>query len=240
MVAIPGGKFLMGSLGYGRESPQHYVTVSLFYMGKYPITQSQWQAVASLPKMEFDLNPNPSRFKGDNRPVESVSWYGAVEFCARLSKATGKDYRLPSESQWEYACRAGTSTPFHFGETLTDQLANYDATRTYADEKPGQYREQTTPVGSFPPNGFGLYDMHGNVLEWCLDPWHDNYKGVPANDQVWQGNGNDNRSPLRGGSWLVDPNRCRSAFRLNDIGIGRVSYGNQFGFRVLCVAPRTF
>ncbi|KYC37045.1 sulfatase-modifying factor protein [Scytonema hofmannii PCC 7110] len=218
MVAIPGGQFLMGSpeseLGrYDWESPQHTVTIQPFNMGKYPITQAQWQAVAAFPKIEIDLNPNPSHFKGANKPVEQVSWDDAVEFCARLSQKTEKNYRLPSESEWEYACRAGTTTPFHCGETITTDLANYNGNFTYANGVKGEYREQTTDVGKFLPNGFGLYDMHGNVLEWCQDAWHDNYENAPVDGTVWTKDpGNQARLP-RGGSWNGASWNCRSAYR---------------------------
>ena len=192
IVSIPGGKFLMGTEEreiermvkkydwefFRSEKPQHEVTVKPFYMGKYQVTQAQWKALAALPKEKRDLDVAPSYFKGENLPVERVSWYDAEEFCARLGKKKGKEYRLPSEAEWEYACRAVTPpifkeersyTPFHFGETITGDLANYRATNTYAEEAPGEYRTETTVVGSFPPNGFGLYDMHGNVWEWCQD-----------------------------------------------------------------------
>jgi formylglycine-generating enzyme required for sulfatase activity len=239
MVAIPPGQFKMGSPdGQGRddERPQHLVTVSAFFMGKYPITQAQWKAVASLPKIERDLSLNPSNFSGNNRPVEKVSWYDAVEFCQRLSKATGRDYRLPSEAQWEYACRGGTTTPFYFGETITPDLANYDGNYIYAQGPKGIYRQETTPVGKFPPNAFGLYDMHGNVREWCADAWHNNYKDAPTDGSVWIENGDDNRSLLRGGSWCGDPSYCRSAYR--SVNYRRGSYGS-LGFRVVCGAGRT-
>ena len=111
---------------YSNESPQHEVTVKSFFMGKYPVTQAQWKVVAALPQVNRKLNPDPSIFKGNDRPVETVSWYYAVEFCDRLSKLTGKSYRLPSEAEWEYACRAGTTTPFHFGKIITTDLANYN------------------------------------------------------------------------------------------------------------------
>jgi formylglycine-generating enzyme required for sulfatase activity len=288
MVAIAGGTFLMGSStnekdSYEDERPQHEVTVPPFAMGKYPITQSQWRAIAERTdlKVEKDLDPDPSYFKDPpkpplereasdsppfegarggsptrwDRPVERVNWYDAVEFCARLSKLTGKEYRLPSEAEWEYACRAGTTTPFYFGETITGELANYDARKTYADEPKGEYRRQTTPVGQFPPNAFGLYDMHGNVWEWCLDPWHKNYQGEPPRDgSVWDENNNDNRYQsllistkelladkqirvLRGGSWYNDPNDCRSAYR--DHYVRRDNNFNLGGFRVVCGAGRT-
>ncbi len=200
MVAIPSGKFLMGSPeGEGDESekPQHEVTVQPFFMSKYLVTQAQWRVVAALLKVNRDLNPDPSRFKGDNRPVEYVSWSDAVEFCARLYRKTGREYRLPSEAEWEYACRAGTTTPFHFGETITDKLANYDAENIFANEPKGEYREQTTPVGTFPPNSFGLYDMHGNIWEWCADAWHENYQGAPTDGSAWISD-NDNQKNAPG------------------------------------------
>ena len=167
------------------ESPQHRVTVSTFFISRYPVTQAQWQAIASLDKVDIDLKADPSRFKGDNRPVEQVNWYDAVEFCARLSRETGREYILPSEAEWEYACRAGTTTPFHFGETITTDLANYNGNYTYGSGPKGVYREETTPVGSFSPNAFGLSDMHGNVWEWCEDNWHNNYEGAPTDGSAW-------------------------------------------------------
>lgn len=172
MVTIPMGTFFMGSPSGepGRnddESPQHEVFVSPFFLSKYPITQAQWSAIAALPQVKRTLKLDPSHFKGDQRPVEQVFWHDAVEFCERLSRKTGREYRLPSEAEWEYACRAGTTTPFHVGETLTTDLANYSGL-VYQQELGGQYCEETTAVGSFPPNAFGLCDLHGNVWEWCL------------------------------------------------------------------------
>ncbi len=224
-----------------RERPQHQVTIKLFYLGKYLVTQAQWQAVAVLPQVNRRLNPNPSFFKGVNRPVEQVSWYDAVEFCSRLSQYTGRHYRLPSEAEWEYACRAGTTTPFHFGETITTDLANYRGTDnepyttwlgSYGKGSKGIYREETTEVGSFGvANNFGLYDIHGNVWEWCEDNWHENYKGAPTDGSAWV-NDNDYRM-LRGGSWILNPVYCRSAYRYS------YSAGDSydtFGFRVACSA----
>ncbi|MGD2180369.1 SUMF1/EgtB/PvdO family nonheme iron enzyme [Lusitaniella coriacea] len=208
MVCIPGGIFWMGSSeweGNKEESPQHRVRLKPFFLSKYPITQAQWEMV---------MGNNPSRFKGKNRPVEQVSWYEAEQFCGRLSGQTGKPYRLPSEAEWEYACRGGTATPFHFGETITTDLANYNGRDINVRASKGIYREQTTDVGEFFPNAFGLYDMHGNVREWCADCWHEDYKGAPGDGTPWLAH--NRRSPrlLRGGAWLANPDDCRCASRL--------------------------
>ena len=231
MVSIPGGKFTIGSpeserrwrskiIGaWGKEEgPQREVTISPFFMGKFPITQAQWQAV---------MGNNPSEFKGANKPVENVTWNDAVEFCQRLSRKTGKTYRLPREAEWEYACRAGTTTPFNFGETITADLANYNGTQTYGNAPKGSYRAQTTPVGYFQvANNFGLYDMHGNVWEWCADPWHETYRGIPTDGSIWELGGDDSFRLLRGGSWSLYPTHCRSAVRTrNSPGSRRSNYG---------------
>jgi formylglycine-generating enzyme required for sulfatase activity len=251
MTLIPAGEFLMGSPEdeperRENESPQHRVSVPQFFLGTYPVTQAQWRAVANLPKYERDpstklrasLNPNPSEFSGDNRPVERVSWYDAVEFCQRLSQHTGRDYRLPSEAEWEYACRAGTQTPFYFGETIATDLANYNGDYVYGRGKKGEYRQETTDVGSFPANRFGLFDMHGNVWEWCADDWHNNYEGAPTDGSAWIDNKEkkDSRKLLRGGSWNVDPLLCRSALR--DWRQTVITY-HVNGFRVACASART-
>ncbi len=253
LMEIPGGTFMMGTEDeeierlvkkfgwdrFRREKPSHRVTVSSFYMGRYPITQAQWQAIAATAKIAIDLETNPSHFKGDELPVERVNWYQATEFCQRLSRETKREYRLPSEAEWEYACRAGTTTAFHFGETITTDLANYRATETYADEPTGKYRGKTTPVGYFQAaNAFGLYDMHGNVWEWCADTWHNNYYGAPTDGSAWTKNGDDNRSPLRGGSWFSNPYDCRSAYRNSDF-LRRVNINYDSGFRVVCGAGGT-
>ncbi|MBR8835277.1 MAG: formylglycine-generating enzyme family protein [Stigonema ocellatum SAG 48.90 = DSM 106950] len=239
MVAIPHGTFLMGSPsteeGHRKEeSPQHEVTVPPFFMGKYPVTQAQWRAVAALEQVNRELNPDPSNFKGDNLPVEKISWYAAVEFCDRLSKHTKKDYRLPSEAEWEYACRAGTTTPFHFGETITSDLANYNAKYTYGDSPKGEGRSKTTEVGSFGvANAFGLYDMHGNLWEWCADHWHDNYNAATTDSSAWI-NENNYQTLLRGGSWNYYPQFCRSANRYR---YAPDNVNVNIGFRVVCVPP---
>ncbi|MEH2336781.1 SUMF1/EgtB/PvdO family nonheme iron enzyme [Nostoc sp.] len=246
IVAISGGTFMMGlpeGEGHSSEKPQHEVKVQPFFMGKYPVTQAQWQAVTSLPQVNRELKPDPSCFKGENRPVERVSWFEAVEFCDRLSHHTAKSYRLPSEAEWEYACRAGTTTPFHFGETITSELANYDANYTYGAGVKGTYRLQTTEVGSFEvANAFGLYDMHGNVLEWCLDDWHNNYEGAPTDGSAWFDNNKlsqkQKNAVLQGGSWINYPEDCRSASRVNYLRAERDIFDNVIGFRVVCGVGR--
>ncbi|MDX2256019.1 MAG: formylglycine-generating enzyme family protein [Pseudanabaenaceae cyanobacterium bins.39] len=293
MVSIPSGEFIMGSSldeenSRDSERPQHLVKVPAFFMGKYPITQAQYEAV---------MGTNPSRFKdkpdSPSRPVEQVSWEDAQAFCQKLSELTGREYRLPSEAQWEYACRAKSSIPlppvsarlisanyvrissvvpreeenhsnvnllsqftedttplpegekgkiyppFHFGETISTKVANYNGEYVYGMGEKGEYREETTAVGSFKvANEFGLYDMHGNVWEWCEDDWHDNYKGAPTDGSVWMDakskESNKNRHPLRGGSWFNVPRYCRSACRLNDLLDGRA---DTIGFRVISFAP---
>lgn len=200
-------------------------------MGKYPVTQAQWRQVASLPKIDRNIDPNPSYFQGDDRPVEQVSWYDAKEFCLRLSQKTGRNYRLPSETEWEYAARANTTTPFHFGQTITTDLANYDGNYTYRKEPTGYYRGQTTPVGYFNiANLFGLYDLHGNVWEWCLDYWHYNYQGAPTDGSPWLASYTDTTRVIRGGSWGIFPSDCRCAYR-NHFAIDFPV--NHIGFRVV-------
>ncbi|MDJ0615925.1 MAG: SUMF1/EgtB/PvdO family nonheme iron enzyme [Calothrix sp. MO_192.B10] len=263
MVYIRGGTFMMGTEDeeierliqkfqsvyksdakdwFRRERPQHQVKLQPFYIGKYQVTQAQWRAVAAFDRVNRDLNPNPSCFKGDNRPVEIISWDDAVEFCSRLSKYTNRSYRLPSEAEWEYACRAGTNTPFHFGETITDKLANYAASSsTFANERKGKSQGGTTPVGKFPPNAFGLYDMHGNVWEWCQDTRHDNYNNAPTDGSAWIGNDDSSRM-LRGGSWNSFPGLCRSASRIskyskvsnNSLCDPKDIKNSLYGFRVVC------
>ena len=245
MVEISAGNFLMGSPSgeEGRDDTeaQRRVTVPALRMGRFPITQAQWKVVAGLEKVERELNASPSKFKGPDRPVESVSWHDAIEFCRRLSRHTKRNYILPSEAQWEYACRAGSTTPFHFGETLTTELANYDGNSTYGQGPKGTYREQTTDVGSFPANAWGLQDMHGNVWEWCLDRWHPSLAKGPTDGSAWQEpapelakEDQEDWRLLRGGSWLSLPANCRSAYRLIAPPVSR---GSNIGFRV-CYLPQ--
>ena len=248
MMQIPAGTFFMGSPPdeIGRlesEGPQHKVTLSQFFMGKYPVTQAQWRVVSALPQVNRELKVDPSHFKGDLRPIGSVSWYNAVEFCDRLTILTNRQYRLPSEAEWEYACRAGTTTPFHFGKTITTDLANYRGTDneqfkwsgSYGDGPKGEYREETTPVTQFEgANAFGLCDLYGNVWEWCQDYWHDNYESAPTNGSAWIEGGDLDRHIRRGGSWYFNPRNCRSAHRN---GFEHSSVFSDTGFRVCCSAP---
>ena len=260
LVEIPAGTFLMGSPldepeRTAAEGPQHEVTLQGFFLSQTPITQAQWRQVAEWTKQPaehwgHELKPNPSRFRdqpdSDQRPVENVSWHDAMEFCRRLSQRTGRTYTLPSEAQWEYACRAGSITPFHFGPAITPELANYDGNYTYADGTKGEYRQQTTPGGMLPANAWGVHDMHGNLLEWCMDHWYGNYEGAPSDGSAWvyptdpskmptQKTGNDSKEEtrlLRGGSWGHYPRDCRSAHRGHD----RPDYAyDSVGFRVVCL-----
>jgi formylglycine-generating enzyme required for sulfatase activity len=267
LLWIPPGRFWMGSPETeperrDSEGPQHLVQLQGFFMSQTPITQAQWREVAGWQERPGEqwgreLKTDPSRFQSnegqgekkvrllegesntDNRPVEQVSWLDAIEFCHRLSKRTGRAYTLPSEAQWEYACRAGTTTPFHFGDTISPELANYDGNYAYADGPKGIYCEQTTPVGMFPANAWGLHDMHGDVWEWCLDEWHEGYEGAPTDGRAWVDGTEGDKSKetkktrlLRGGSWSGVPWYCRSAFRALD----RPVYANFYvGFRVVCL-----
>ncbi|MFN5064298.1 MAG: SUMF1/EgtB/PvdO family nonheme iron enzyme [Aphanizomenon sp.] len=232
MIAIPGGTFLMGSPEneverFSDESPQHEVTVPGFFIGKYQLTQLQYQTI---------MGTNPSYFKGDNRPVEGVGWEDAVKFCQKLNHRTLGNYRLPSEAEWEYACRAGTKTPFHFGDNVTTDLVNYNGNYPYPSAPKGKYREQTTDVGIFPPNAFGLYDMHGNVWEWCEDERHENYINAPTDGSSWQSRISLGQKVLRGGCWHDYARYCRSACRLKSPCCSRNYF---YGFRVVLSPSRS-
>jgi formylglycine-generating enzyme required for sulfatase activity len=244
LMLIPDGEFLMSTSedeaeSSDRERPQHLVRIShtsQFLMGRYPVTQAQWRVVAGYDQITKNLDPDPSGFKGDNHPVERVSWEDAQEFCGRLSAKMGMNYRLPSEAEWEYACRAGSITPFHFGEIITTEVANYNGEYAYNNGATGVYRQETTEVGIFPANEWGLHDMHGNVFEWCEDDWHENYEGAPDDGSAWIDSGRTNMTKLlRGGSWIFDPGNCWSASRNSDSCVK--SYYD-VGFRVCCEPPR--
>ena len=215
LVAIPGDSFQLGF----PPKPQDDVRLAPFWMGRYPITQAQWRIVTRLPRVNRALDPDPSDFKGDTRPVELLSWFDAVEFCDRLAAHTHRDYRLPTEVEWEYACRAGTTTPFHFGQTISTDLANYNGAFSVGSGLEGEFRKQTTPVGSFPANAFGLYDMHGNVWEWCQ-----------ADGEVM---GGELRKPLCGGAWSDGPWHARSGSRHY---LDSTWASDSVGFRVVCAA----
>ena len=230
LVRIPEGKFMMGSNEHDLEKPIHEVSLQELWMGKYTVTQKQWQTV---------MGNNPAYFKGDNLPIDSVSWHDAKDFCEKVSKSTGKNFRLPTEAEWEYACRAATNTPFHFGEIITPDLVNYNGKSPFSIASKGEYREKTVDVNAFEPNKWGVYQMHGNIFEWCLDDWHDDYSTKPVRlkqngNEPW-GKMNSIKDDLRsrsirGGSWGNIALNCRSAFR------GRSSSHSHIfnlGFRVV-------
>ena len=224
LVEVPGEAFMMGTGGFGGyedERPSHWVQVPAFLIGKYPVTQQQWNQVTRKEK--------PFRSMGPWRPADRISWMDAEAFCKALSKKSGRPYRLPGEAEWEYACRAGSGTAFHFGETITTDLANYVGEFTYQNEPKGIYRHVSTEVGQFPPNAFGLYDMHGNIWEWCADDWHDNYTGAPVDGSAWKSRYETVYRVLRGGSWHEPPINCRSATRLK---MDAREADDLFGFRV--------
>ncbi|MFZ0407624.1 MAG: formylglycine-generating enzyme family protein [Cyanobium sp.] len=264
MVRIPAGSFQMGSAeqepGHeANEGPLHEVTLAEFLIGQTPITQAQWRAVARWQERRGErwgreLNPEPAKFQGeearllagetntDERPVERVSWEDAIEFCSRLSQRTGRNYTLPSEAQWEYACRAGTSTAYCFGAIIYSDLANFrgtDASRFNSPTPDPQplFREQTTPVGMFAANAWGLHDMHGNVWEWCLDSVRSSYEGAPCDGSAWV----DSQAPkekqriARGGSWSKPPRFCRSAYRSPAKADVTDEPYDDVGFRVVCL-----
>jgi formylglycine-generating enzyme required for sulfatase activity/energy-coupling factor transporter ATP-binding protein EcfA2 len=241
MVEVLGGEFMMGSPeeeeeGKWWERPTHKVKISPFLIGKYPITREQWRLVATLPKVELDLKADPSTYGEEgvpesiiNRyPVTTFTWYEAVEFCKRLSRLSGQkgkgyQYRLPSEAQWEYACRAGTETPYHWGQKITPALGNY-IKKSLA---------RPTPVGRFQvANAFGLCDVHGNVWEWCEDLWHNTYDGATEDGRAWLNDNNNDDRLLRGGSFVSNSAYCRSAFRNNNDPDNRF---NTVGVRVVAV-----
>jgi formylglycine-generating enzyme required for sulfatase activity len=247
LTLIPAGKFQMGSPAAEAErndnEPQHEVEITKpFYMGVYEVTQAQYQKV---------MGKNVSRFRGPDLPAENVRWVWAVDFCKRLSalpaeKKAGRVYRLPTEAEWEYACRAGSRTPFHYGDSLSSKQANFNGNYPCGKADKGPYLRQTSKVGSYKPNAWGLYDMHGNVQEWCSDFYDSGYyKKSPKKDPKGPEKGvlptgfKNRGTPgegqyymvVRGGSWLDEARGCRSAYRwraMPDDGYQIV------GLRVVC------
>ena len=230
LIGIPGGRFLMGSPEdelerEKEESPQHQVSIRPFLLGKYPVTQAQWQAI---------MGTNPSKFADadvsqSKKPVERVSWIDCNLFCEKLSHTIGREFRLPTEAEWEYAARGRTTTPFHFGTTIGTSLANYNGEDIYGSGFEGENRRQTTDVDCFSPNLFGLYDLHGNVAEWCADSWHDSYDNAPTDGSARTSNNPKDLKVLRGGSWLHLPGSCRSAQRIKSEPKNK---SDAFGFRI--------
>jgi formylglycine-generating enzyme required for sulfatase activity len=225
MVRIPGGVFTMGAPedeagSNGGERPQHQVTVPPFYFGKSTVTIAQWRAVMGAPPERMQAITG-SFGASPRQPAVRVSYLETEAFCARLSETTGRCYRLPSEAEWEYACRAGTTTPFAFGETITPGMVNYRESG----------RAATVAAGSHAvANGFGLFDMHGNVWEWCRDLWHGDYRGAPADGSAWLGDSDIRTRVLRGGAWSHAAKYCRSATRslTGDV----TARSSKIGFRV--------
>lgn len=244
LTEIPAGEFLMGSAtddpgAVEDEFPQHKVTITRpFFMGVYEVTQGEFAAV---------MEENPSSFQkggllreGDEAdpsrlPVDNVTWHKAVEFYRKLSevaaeKAAGRVYRLPTEAEWEYACRAGTTTPFHYGDSLSSTQANFNGAFPFGKGEKGPFLNRTQTVGSYAPNAFGLYDMHGNLFEWCEDRFDRSYyRRSPAVDP--RGPETGTYRVIRGGDWYSDGRDCRSAFRYADVPEGRFY---ALGFRVVC------
>jgi formylglycine-generating enzyme required for sulfatase activity len=226
LVFIPAGKFKMGS-NDDREKPIHDVTLKEFWIGKYAVTNAQWEAVMGTKPWES----SNVKFHGQNQPVINVSWNDCIKFSQTLSQKTLKYFNLPSESQWEYACLAGDgNTDFHFGDVITPDLVNYDGSRPYGDAPKGEYRERTVDVQNFTPNAYGLYQMHGNVCEWCEDVWHENYYGAPNDGTAWLNGGEKDRHIMRGGSWFTNALNCISKVRY--AGSSNGSY-DHVGFRVV-------
>ncbi len=265
MGMLPGGGFQMGAAigewpNKSAESRRSMpMQVAPFAIGRTTITQQQWLSVCeSHPEtLRWPLLPDPSAFKGKNLPVETVSWQEAVEFCDRLSAITKRRYRLPTEAEWEYACRAGTTTAFHFGPTITSELANYCGeggavcgisfgkdvaalsydgvdypSGKYAGGPPGVFNNKTMPVASYPPNAFGLFEMHGNVWEHCMDKWTQRLDWLPSDGSAFQAENGDMRA-LRGGAWSHNPALCRSASR-DRMAQDASGWEGRVGFRVVC------
>ena len=226
MVVVPAGTFMMGSPASeeardGDEGPMHQVTIAQpFAVGKYEVTFAEWEACVTGGGCN-GYRPGDNGWGRGRRPVINVSWEDVQAYVRWLSEQTGEVYRLLSEAEWEYVARAGTTTPFHTGTTISTEQANYDGNFAYGSGRNGEYRGKTVPVGRFPANAFGLYDVHGNVWEWTQDCWNKSYAGAPSNGGAWE-RGACSRRVRRGGSWSNDPRLLRSATR----------YGNTAGNRI--------
>jgi formylglycine-generating enzyme required for sulfatase activity len=248
LVLIPSGRFQMGSteadrkkaLAAGvqqawieRETPQHWVGIEQpLALGRFPVTVGQWRQFVHATGWQRHGEVNwaqPGFRQTEDHPVVGVTWYDAQQYVKWLSEQTGQTYRLPSEAEWEYACRAGTKTAFSFGDEIDTSLANYDGNYSYNGSPKGEYRQGTSRLGVFPPNQWGLYDMHGNVWEWVQDVVHDNYEGAPSTGAAWEEGGDQGRRILRGGSWLYNPRYVRAALRN---GFSAVLSNDIVGFRV--------
>ena len=232
LVWIPPGEFMMGCVPPEAhfEGPVHKVNITKgFWMGKYEVTQAQWNVIIGANPSHFKNGKNGAPQDTSNYPVEDVSWYNCQEFLKKLSQKTGKTYRFPTEAEWEYACRSGTTTAFHYGDSLNSLQANFNGNYPYNDTLIGPHMKKTTEVGYYRPNAWGLYDMHGNVLEWCHD-WdaRDYYKSSPMNDP--QGPSSGENRVIRSGSWTNWAKTCRSASR--NSGKPEFSY-NYYGLRVV-------
>ncbi|MGK5080529.1 SUMF1/EgtB/PvdO family nonheme iron enzyme [Janthinobacterium sp. HLX7-2] len=249
LVLIPSGRFQMGAhemehkaaLQAGsqktwleRETPQHWVGIERpFALARHPVSVGEWRAFVKATRWEAcgaetDWD-NPGFVQTDLHPVVGVSWNDAQLYLAWLGECTGRQYRLPSEAEWEYACRAGTRTAFNVGDTISTEQANYDGLYVYNGGPRGVYRGGTSPLGTFAPNPWGLFDMHGNVWEWVQDVVHDNYAGAPVDGSAWEEGSDSSRRILRGGSWLYHPRYLRSALRN---GFSTVFSNDIVGFRV--------
>ena len=229
MVVIPAGSFQMGSNdGDADEKPVHSVNIKRFALGKYEVTQGQWETV---------MGSDPSKFTscGDNCPVKQVSWDDIQQYIQKLNQKTGQNYRLPSEAEWEYAARAGSSSKYWWGDTASHEYANYGKDECCGGLAQGRDKwENTAPVGQFPANAFGLYDMHGNVWEWVQDCYHDSYMGAPNDGSAWVTGGEQKSRVLRGGSWNYGPAYLRSTDRDWFAPDFRSNFG---GFRLARTAP---
>ena len=249
---IPAGKFLMGSPATEKERDpeelQHEVAITRpFYMGVFEVTQGEYEKLMGKPKEGGKYNPwNRGAFfaQGPDYPMDQATWTQAVEYCKRLSalpaeKKAGRTYRLPTEAEWEYACRAGSKTVFHVGDALSSDKANFDGAYPYGKANKGPNVRKTTKVGSYPPNAYGLYDMHGNVAEWCSDFYDpDYYKKSPKDDPKGPAEGvmptgfaNNFYHVVRGGCWLDEARACRAAYRFR---LQPTEPYRLVGFRVVC------